>query len=153
MSDCADPLGAKASEGPASPYDRCKGKPEESLSHERSKRTRSPYFLLRLWPPIVVVTLIDNCTCIMRIRPKHNLGYMSAVAVYASNEMCETEGKMFYGKLDSVLDQCLCRHALIVLGYFMVMRELTTNNVLTPMTLIPGQQQISPFESSKFQKV
>ena len=42
---------------------------------------------------------------------------MSVVAVYAPIEVCETEEKeMFYAKLDSVLDQCPCRDALIVLG-------------------------------------
>ena len=42
---------------------------------------------------------------------------MSVVAVYAPTEVCETE-EMFYAKLDSVLDQCPCRDALIVLGDF-----------------------------------
>ena len=42
---------------------------------------------------------------------------MSVVAVYAPTEVCETEEKeMFYAKLDSVLDQCSHRDALIVLG-------------------------------------
>ena len=44
---------------------------------------------------------------------------MSIVAVYAPNEVCETEQKeMFYAKLDSVLDQCPRRDARIVLGDF-----------------------------------
>ena len=44
---------------------------------------------------------------------------MSVVAVYAPTEVCETEEKeMFYAKLDSVLDQCPCRDAFIVLGDF-----------------------------------
>ena len=43
---------------------------------------------------------------------------MSVVAVYAPNEVCETEKKMLYAKLDSVLDQCPRRDALIVLGDF-----------------------------------
>ena len=34
--------------------------------------------------------------------------------------MCETEEKMFYAKLDSVLDQCPCRDALVVLDDLMV---------------------------------
>ena len=43
---------------------------------------------------------------------------MSVVAVYAPTEVCETEKKMLYAKLDSVLDQCPRRDALIVLGDF-----------------------------------
>ena len=42
---------------------------------------------------------------------------MSVVAVYVPPEMCETE-EMFYTKLNSVLDQCPCHYALIVLGDF-----------------------------------
>ena len=45
--------------------------------------------------------------------------FMSVVAVYAPTEVCETEKKeMFYAILDSVLDQCPRRDALIVLGDF-----------------------------------
>ena len=41
----------------------------------------------------------------MQLRLKHNLGFMSVVAVYAPTEVCETEEKeMFYAKLDSVLN-------------------------------------------------
>ena len=55
----------------------------------------------------------------MQLRLKHSLGFMSVVAVYAPTEVCETEEKeMFYAKLDSVLDQCPCCDALIVLGDF-----------------------------------
>ena len=43
---------------------------------------------------------------------------MSVVAVYAPTEVCETEEKMFYAKLDSVLNQCPRRDAFIVLGDF-----------------------------------
>ena len=43
---------------------------------------------------------------------------MSVVAVYTPTEVCETDEKMFYPKLDSVLDQCPRRDALIVLGDF-----------------------------------
>ena len=53
----------------------------------------------------------------MQLRLKHSLGFMSVVAVYAPTEVCETE-EMFFAKLDSELDQCPCRDALIVLGYF-----------------------------------
>ena len=54
-----------------------------------------------------------------RLRLKNSLGFMSVVAVYAPTEVCETEEKeMFYAKLDSVLDQCPRRDALIVLGDF-----------------------------------
>ena len=42
---------------------------------------------------------------------------MSVVAVYAPTEVCETEEKeMFNAKLNSVLDQCPRRDALIILG-------------------------------------
>ena len=44
---------------------------------------------------------------------------MSAVALYAPTEVCETEEKeMFYDKLYLVLYHCLCRDTLIVLGNF-----------------------------------
>ena len=69
----------------------------------------------RLQPSVVEVTPVDER--IMRLRLKHSLGFMSVVAVYAPTEVCETEEKeMFYAKLDSVLDQCPRRDALIVLG-------------------------------------
>ena len=48
---------------------------------------------------------------------KHNLGFMSVVAAYTPTETCETE-EIFYTKLDSVLDQCPRRDALVVLGNF-----------------------------------
>ena len=54
----------------------------------------------------------------MRLRLKHSLGFMSLIAVYAPTEVCGTEEEMFYVKLDSVLNQCPCRDALIVLGDF-----------------------------------
>ena len=38
--------------------------------------------------------------------------------MYASTEVCGTKEEMFYAKLDSVLDQCPLRDALIVLGDF-----------------------------------
>ena len=44
---------------------------------------------------------------------------MSVVAVYAPTEVCETKGKeIFYSKLDSVLDKCPRRDAVIALGDF-----------------------------------
>ena len=43
---------------------------------------------------------------------------MSVVAVYAPTELCKTEEEMFCAKLDSVLDECPCRDALIVMGDF-----------------------------------
>ena len=50
---------------------------------------------------------------------------MSVVAVYAPTEVCETEEKeMFYAKLDSVLDQCPRRDAIIVLGDFNAVTEI-----------------------------
>ena len=55
----------------------------------------------------------------MRLRLKHSLCFMSVVAVHAPTEVCETgEKEMFYAKLDSVVDHCPCRDALIVLGDF-----------------------------------
>ena len=47
-----------------------------------------------------------------------SLCFMSVVAVYAPTEVRETDEKMFYPKLDSVLDQCPRRDALIVPGVF-----------------------------------
>ena len=41
---------------------------------------------------------------------------MSVFALYAPTKVCETEEKMFYAKLDSVLDQCPRRNAHVVLG-------------------------------------
>ena len=68
-------------------------------------------------PSAVEVAPVDER--IMRLRVKHSVGFMSVVAVYAPTEVCETEEKeMFYAKLDSVLDQCPRRDALIVLGDF-----------------------------------
>ena len=58
---------------------------------------------------------------------------MSVIAVYASTKVCETKEKeMFYGKLDSVLDQCPRRDALIVLGDFNAVTgtERTGNEIL-----------------------
>ena len=66
-------------------------------------------------PSTVEVNLVGER---MRLRLKHTLGFMSAVALYAPTEMCETEEKMLYAKLDSVLDQCPRCDALIVLGDF-----------------------------------
>ena len=45
----------------------------------------------RLQPSVVEVTPVDER--IMRLRLKHSLGFMSVVAVYASTEVCETEGE------------------------------------------------------------
>ena len=68
----------------------------------------------RLKTSVVEVTQVDER--IMRLRLKHSLGFMSVVTVYAPTEVCETEEKMFYAKLDFVLDQCPRCDALIVLG-------------------------------------
>ena len=76
----------------------------------------------------------------MRLRLKHSLGFMSVVAVYAPTEVCETEEEMFNAKLDSVLDQCPCRDALIVLGDFNAVTgtgKADYENVLVPMVLVP----------------
>ena len=52
----------------------------------------------RLQPSVVEVAPVDER--IMRLSLKHSLGFMSVVAVYAPIEVCETEKKMFYAKLD-----------------------------------------------------
>ena len=71
----------------------------------------------RLQPFVVEVTRVDEC--IVRLRLKYSLGFMSEVAVYVPTEVCETGKKeMFYAKVDSVLDQCPLPDALIVLGDF-----------------------------------
>ena len=61
--------------------------------------------------------------------------------VYASNEVCETEENvMFYAKLDSVLDQCPRRDALIVLATLMLSlapKGLAMKYVLVPIVLVP----------------
>ena len=74
-------------------------------------------FSSRLQPFVVEVIPVDEC--IMRLRLKHTLGFMSLVAVYAPTEKCGADKKkMFYAKLDSVLDYWPCRDTLIVLGDF-----------------------------------
>ena len=64
-----------------------------------------------------------------------------SVVVYAPTEVCETEEKeMFYAKLDSVLDLCPRRDALIVLGDLMLsmaLEVLAMKYVLVPMFLVP----------------
>ena len=66
-----------------------------------------------------VLEIIPVDERIMRLKLKHSLGFMSVVAVYAPSELCETEEKeLVYAKLDSVLHQCPCRNALIVLADF-----------------------------------
>ena len=73
----------------------------------------------RLQPSVVEVTSVNES--IMRLRLRHSLGFISVVAVYAPTEVCETEEKeISYAKIDSVLDQCPCHDALIVLGDFYV---------------------------------
>ena len=71
----------------------------------------------RLQPSVVEVTPVDERK--MRLGLKNSLGFMSVFAVYAPIEVCETEEKeMFYATHDSVLVQCPCRDALIVLEDF-----------------------------------
>ena len=63
------------------------------------------------------VTPVDER--IMQLTLKLSLGFMSVVAEYAPIEMCETEkNEVFYDKIESLLDQCLHRDAVIVLGGF-----------------------------------
>ena len=55
----------------------------------------------RLQPSIIEVTPIDEC--IMRLRLKHTLGFISLVATYVLTEMCEADEKeIFYAKFDSI---------------------------------------------------
>ena len=87
----------------------------------------------RLQPSVVKVTPVDEC--IRRLRLKHSLGFMSVI-VYTPIAVCETKEKeMFYAKLDSVLDQCPCRDALIVLCDFNAVTG-TVRYVLVPMVLV-----------------
>ena len=59
----------------------------------------------RLQPSIAKNSLVGDR--IMQLRLKHSLHSISVVVVYAPTEICETEEKEgFYGKFDSVLDQC-----------------------------------------------
>ena len=89
----------------------------------------------RLQPSIVEVTPVDER--MMRLRLKHNLGFMSVIVVYAPTKMCETEQEMFYAKLDSALGQCLRRDALIVLGDINAVTGTEREYVLVPMVLVP----------------
>lgn len=54
----------------------------------------------QLPPSVVKVNPMDER--IMGVRLKHTLGFISLTAVYALTEMCETEDKMFYARLNSV---------------------------------------------------
>ncbi|XP_076030826.1 uncharacterized protein LOC143019012 [Oratosquilla oratoria] len=64
-----------------------------------------------------MVTLFDER--IMPMRLKHNLGFLSLTAVYASTEIYNLEEKnIFYIKFESIIDQCPPRDTLIVLGDF-----------------------------------
>ena len=72
----------------------------------------------RLQPFVVEVTTVDER--IMQMRLKNTLGFMLLVAVYAPTNLYEADEEMFYAKLDSVLDRCLCRSTVIVLGNFNV---------------------------------
>ena len=53
----------------------------------------------------------------MKLRLKYSLGFMSIIEGYNPKEMCENH-EMFHAKLESVLNKCSRRDALIVLGDF-----------------------------------
>ena len=95
----------------------------------------------RLQPSVLEITPVDER--IMRLRPKHSLGFMSVVAVYAPNEACDTEEKeTFYAKLDSVLDQC--PGVMHSLSWVTLMLPLALKYVLTPMILVPEMTRVKP---------
>ena len=58
----------------------------------------------RLQPFVVEATPVGEC--MVQLRLKDILGFISVVVVYAPNKVCKTEEKeIFYTKLESLLDQ------------------------------------------------
>ena len=74
------------------------------------------------------------------------VGFMSVFAVNAFTKVCKTEEEMFYAKLKSVLIQCPCHNALIVLGDF------NAFICCPPRLWNQEQQQLFPSVSCKIQK-
>ncbi|XP_069981045.1 uncharacterized protein [Penaeus vannamei] len=55
----------------------------------------------------------------MALRLKHDFGFVSLIAVYASTDVCKLDVKeVFYAKFTSVIDKCPWRDICIVLGDF-----------------------------------
>ena len=52
------------------------------------------------------VEVIPVDECIMRMRLKYTLDFMSLAALYAFTEMCERNKETLYVKLNFILDQC-----------------------------------------------
>ena len=70
-----------------------------------------------LTPMIIEVTPVNER--IMRLRIRHSLGVISLVSVYAPTEASYLTVKdAFYATLKSVIDQCLRRDNLLILGDF-----------------------------------
>ena len=71
----------------------------------------------KLTPIIIEVTPVNER--IMRLRIRHSLGVISLVSVYAPTEASDLTVKdALYATLESVVDQCPRRDALLVLGDF-----------------------------------
>ena len=71
----------------------------------------------RFLSSVTKVTPVDEC--IMLVRLKHTLGFLSLVAVYAPFERSTLRDKeIFYTKSESVLHQCPSGDTLLVLGDF-----------------------------------
>ena len=71
----------------------------------------------KLIPMIIEVTPVNER--IMRLRIRHSLGVVSLVSAYALTEVSDLTVKdAFYATLESGIDQCPRRDALLILGDF-----------------------------------
>ena len=69
--------------------------------------------------PIIIIEETPVIKRIMRLRIHHSLGVISLVSVYTPTEVNDLTVKdVFYVTLESVVDQCPRRDALLVLGDF-----------------------------------
>ena len=69
--------------------------------------------------PMIIFEVTPVNECIMRQRIRHSLGVISMVSGNAPTEASDHIVKdAFYAMLESVVDQCPRRDALLVLGYF-----------------------------------